>query len=109
MGVVETGVGVGVESFAELFDLFEYDMSGIAAGARTFTKTHYEKCSETMCDVNTSTVFEGWPATMEEDGDGATYAISYSRFISAMNSYHCIICARIIYHLLCNSPSHGSF
>ena len=37
--VVDTGVAVGVvESFAELFDdLFEYDMSGIAAGARTFT------------------------------------------------------------------------
>ena len=37
--VVDTRVAVGVvESFAELFDdLFEYDMSGIAAGARTFT------------------------------------------------------------------------
>ena len=38
VGVVDTGVGVGVESFAELFDLLEYDMSGIAAGARTFKK-----------------------------------------------------------------------
>ena len=41
MGVVaDTGEGV-VESFAELFDdLFEYDMSGIAAGARTFTEKY---------------------------------------------------------------------
>ena len=39
-----------------------------------------------MCDVNTSTVFEGWPATMEEDGDGATYADCYSRYNLAMKS-----------------------
>ena len=104
--MVETEVGV-VESFAELLDdLFEYDMSGIAAGARTFT--YYQKdltaltvslqcfksstrhqyqsqikmklrglwtftgpCIYSNC-MNTSTVFEGCPATMEDDGDGAT-------------------------------------
>ena len=51
VGVVETGVGV-VESFAELlFDLFEYDMSGITAGARTFTENSNKKaCNGTMCD-----------------------------------------------------------
>ena len=71
VGVVETGVGV-VESFAELlFDLFEYDMSGIAAGARTFTENIVRRRAMEQC-VNTSTVFEGCPATMEEDGDGAT-------------------------------------
>ena len=49
--VVDTGVAVGVvESFAELFDdLFEYDMSGIAAGARTFTAKYgqiwYARCA----------------------------------------------------------------
>ena len=72
VGVVETGVGV-VESFAELlFDLFEYDMSGIAAGARTFTENIIVRRRAMEQCVNTSTVFEGCPATMEEDGDGAT-------------------------------------
>ena len=49
MGVVETGVGVGVESFTELFDLFEYDMSGIAAGARTFQKRHIMRSAVEPC------------------------------------------------------------
>ena len=49
VGVVETGVGVGVESFAELFDLFEYDMSGIAAGARTFQKRHIMRSAVEPC------------------------------------------------------------
>ena len=49
--VVDTGVAVGVvESFAELFDdLFEYDMSGIAAGARTFQKRHIMRSAVEPC------------------------------------------------------------
>ena len=52
VGVFKTGVGVVESCFVVLlFDLFEYDMSGIAAGARTFTETYRQKaCCGKMCE-----------------------------------------------------------
>ena len=64
-GEVATGVGV-VESFWELFDLFEYDMSGTV-------------------EARTSTVLEGCPATIEEDGDGAACS-AMARLMAVLES-----------------------
>ena len=40
---------------------------------------------------NTSTVFEGCPATMEEDGDGATYRLkSFNTAVTVVEFESCL-------------------